>query len=252
MTAHISIKNLHIKYNFENVDQNNIRSRLLGMLPFNKKEPTLAKFDRVSALHNVSLEFCEGERVGFIGTNGSGKTTLLKVLSGVLFPTSGTINITGDVSSIFDPGLGMDPEASGIENIKIRCMFLRINKNEIPEKIRYISEFSELGDALKRPIKTYSAGMSMRLAFAIATCVEPEILILDEWLSAGDARFVSKALNKMKSLIQTSRILLLASHSEHLLTEWCNRVVWIQDGQVMDDGKPEHVLEKYNEYVEVA
>lgn len=92
----------------------------------------------------------------------------------------------------------------------------------------------------------------MRLAFAIATCVEPEILILDEWLSAGDARFVSKALNKMKSLIQTSRILLLASHSEHLLTEWCNRVVWIQDGQVMDDGKPEHVLEKYNEYVEVV
>ena len=250
MKAHISINNLYIKYNFEDVDQNNIRSKLVRLLPFYKKEASLSKFDRVSALHDISLEFHEGERVGFIGTNGSGKTTLLKVLSKVLFPSSGSINIQGKVNSIFDPGLGMDPEASGIENIKIRCMFLRINKNQIPEKIRYISEFSELGDALRRPIKTYSAGMSMRLAFAIATCVEPDILILDEWLSAGDARFVSKALKKMQTLIQSSRILLLASHSEHLLTEWCNRLIWIQDGRVMDDGKPDLILKKYNEFVE--
>lgn len=246
MNTHIKIKELSVNYRFSDPDKNNIRGQILKML---RPKKNAAVRPHVSALNNISLEIYKGERVGLIGTNGSGKTTLLKIIANVLYPTAGNITIAGDVSSIFDPGLGMDPEASGLENIRIRCMLLGVDNKDIAEKVKYISVFSELGEALHRPIKTYSSGMAMRLAFSIATSVKPEILVMDEWLSAGDARFVMKALNKMQELIRASQILVLASHSEVVLTEWCNRLIWIQEGQIADDGSPKDVLEKYRAYV---
>ncbi len=252
MNAQIKLEHASVDYQFRDVDRNNIRRHLLTPFTMRKKKPEDHTFERVSALSNISLDITEGERVGLVGTNGSGKTTLLKLVSGVLFPSSGTISVAGAVSSIFDPGLGMDPEASGLENIRIRCMLLGIPKGESKEKTNYISKFSELGDALKRPIKTYSSGMAMRLIFSIATCVTPQILVMDEWLSAGDARFVSKALTKMQELIQSSQILVLASHSETVLTEWCNRVIWIQNGHIEEDGDPFTVLKHYKEYTDAG
>lgn len=196
-------------------------------------------------MKGVTLSIGEGERVGLIGTNGSGKSTLLKVLAGILTPTDGELQVGGSVNSIFDPALGMDAEASGLENIRIRCMLMRVPTSQIDQKCAEIADFSELGVALRRPIKTYSAGMAVRLAFSIATAVEPEILVMDEWLSAGDARFVSKALKRMESLVQASRMLILASHSEDILTNWCTRLLWFEDGKLIEDGFPAEVLSKY-------
>jgi ABC-type polysaccharide/polyol phosphate transport system ATPase subunit len=204
----------------------------------------------VHALSDLSITIREGERVGLVGTNGSGKTTLLKVLADILYPTAGSVEVAGKVNAIFDPALGMDPEASGLENILIRCMLLGIPTRGMDQKVEQIADFSELGEALRRPLKSYSSGMAMRLAFAVATSIEPEILVMDEWLSAVDARFVSKAFKKMESLMISSRILVIASHSEHVLTEWCSRLLWMQSGKVILDGKPKEVWEEYRRYTD--
>ena len=246
MKTSISLRNIELDFPTRDVTSLNLRAFGLRVLGLRR---TASESKQIPALSAVNLDILEGERVGLLGTNGSGKTTLLKVIAGVLFPTQGTIDITGSVSSIFDPALGMDQEASGIENIFIRCMLMGFSKSEAQEKTDDVAAFSELGEAINRPIKTYSAGMAMRLAFSIATTIAPEILVLDEWLSAGDARFVSKARQKMEQLIQTSRILVIASHSEQVLTEWCSRVIWLRDGRVYLDGEPGDVLSRYREYV---
>lgn len=246
MSNFIKLMNLSIAYPFRDPEAYSLRGRIIRN--FRVSGRVAPPETTVHALDNFNLEIKEGERVGLIGTNGSGKTTLLRTLAGVLYPTSGTLEVSGTVNAIFDPGLGMDAEASGFENIQIRCMLLGVPQSEMAEKVQMIAKFSELGDALRRPIKTYSAGMSMRLAFSIATSIEPEILVMDEWLSAGDARFVSKALHKMQELIRSSRILVIASHSEQVLTEWCNRLLWLEKGKLIEDGNPATVLANYRAY----
>lgn len=250
MNNHIELRGLSVRYPFRDVARESLRGRLASLLP--GRGGRAQSREAVDALSDLTISIREGERVGLVGTNGSGKTTLLKVLASVLPPTSGTIDVAGRVNAIFDPSLGMDPEASGYENILIRCMLLGVPSVLIDDKTAQIAEFSELGDALRRPIKTYSAGMAMRLAFSIATSIEPEILVMDEWLSAGDARFVSKALHKMESLIVASRILVIASHSEHVLTEWCNRLLWMKDGRLIEDGPPASVLQSYSRHTRAA
>jgi lipopolysaccharide transport system ATP-binding protein len=242
----IKIKNVSLEYQKKNLQNNNIRSKLISI--FSKKK---LQNENIASLKNINLTINEGERVGFIGSNGSGKTTLLKIVSDIIYPTRGEVIVCGKVSSIFDPSLGMDPEASGIENIIIRCKLLGLNNDQIRKKLVEISEFSELENSLNHPIKTYSAGMTVRLAFSIATAVEPEILVMDEWLSAGDARFVNKALEKMKHLVMKSSILLLASHSETILLEWCNRLIWIEGGEIIEDGSTEKVLTSYRAFSEI-
>ena len=244
MKAQIKINNVSVKYPLRYADPQTIRGQILKA--FTKKKHIITDTKKeLFALDEISLQIHEGERVGIIGANGSGKTTLLKVLTEVLYPTSGNIKITGQVNAILDPGLGMDPEASGAENIRIRCMLLGIKSLEIDKKINDITEFSELGEAIRRPIKTYSTGMSMRLMFSIATAIAPDILVMDEWLSAGDIRFVAKALTKMQELIHSSRILVLATHSETVLLEWCNRVIWMKNGRIVADGTPANILADY-------
>lgn len=247
MKASITLSDVSVTYLFRDPAIDSIRGKVAGLLRGRKVNLHDQNLD-VNALSGVSLNIREGERVGLIGTNGSGKSTLLKVLAGVLYPTAGEISIYGRVNAIFDPALGMDPEASGLENIRIRCMLMRVPVDQLEEKCQEIAVFSELGVALRRPIKTYSAGMSVRLAFSIATAVEPEILVMDEWLSAGDARFVSKALKRMESLVHSSRMLVLASHSEEILNNWCTRLLWFKEGKLVDDGQPNRVLSDYRKY----
>lgn len=247
MRASICLRDVSVTYRFRDPAIDSIRGKISGLIrsrPLANNERTLD----VKALKGVSFDVHEGERVGLIGTNGSGKSTLLKVLAGVLYPTQGSIKIEGRVNAIFDPSLGMDPEASGLENIRIRCMLMGVQSEKLDIKCEEIADFSELGIALRRPIKTYSAGMSVRLAFSIATAVEPEILVMDEWLSAGDARFVSKALGRMETLVRSSRMLILASHSEDILTNWCTRLVWFNEGDLIDDGPPGTVLAAYRRH----
>jgi ABC-type polysaccharide/polyol phosphate transport system ATPase subunit len=190
----------------------------------------------VQALNKLNLNIEDGERIGLIGHNGAGKTTLLRVLAGVYAPTSGTITTSGRVSAMLNPSLGMDSEDNAIENIRTIGMYLGMGPAEIDSKMQDIADFTELGEYLHLPVRTYSAGMQIRLAFAIATSIDPEILLLDEGFAAGDARFSDRAASRVNSLLRRTSILVLATHSEGLIREFCTRCVLMDQGNVVFDG----------------
>ena len=187
----------------------------------------------VRALDGVSFELSEGERLGLTGHNGSGKSTLLRVLAGVYEPTEGTLDVRGRIASLLDISIGLDSDSSGLENILLRGLLLGLSKEEIRRKTDEIIEFSELGDFIELPVRTYSSGMSMRLSFSIATCVDADILLMDEWLSVGDSDFVKKAEDRLKSLVRKTPILVMASHSPEVLKEVCTKVVRLESGRVV-------------------
>jgi lipopolysaccharide transport system ATP-binding protein len=188
----------------------------------------------VRALSHVTLELNPGDRVGLWGHNGAGKTTLLRVLAGAYAPTSGTVRIEGDVTSLIDLALGMEPEATGFENIALRLMMMGRSPRLAEGLAEEVQAFSGLGEFLDLPIRTYSSGMLMRLAFAISTAVEPEILLMDEWLSVGDEEFVAKAEARLERLLESTQILVIASHSRELLERRCNRVLRLEHGEVKE------------------
>jgi len=190
----------------------------------------------VRALSEVSLTIEDGDRVGIIGHNGAGKTTLLRVLAGVYPPTQGTLFIDGRLSSFTDITLGMDPEATGLENIIFRCVFMGLSFREAQRLSPSIQEFSELGDYLRLPVRTYSSGMFLRLAFAISTSIEPDIIAMDEMIGAGDARFITKAQARLSDLLRRVKILVLATHDFKIMRTLCNRVVWLHQGVVRKVG----------------
>jgi lipopolysaccharide transport system ATP-binding protein len=187
----------------------------------------------VQALKGVSLEIQPGDRVGLMGHNGSGKTSLLRLLAGIYEPTSGEVHIRGKVSSFINLGLGLDPEATGNENIVLCGLMFGLGFDEIRRLTPSILEFSGLGEFIDMPVRTYSSGMVMRLVFSIVTSVDAEILLMDEWLSVGDAEFVAHADVRLKALIKTSSILVLASHSEDAIREHCNMLVRLEHGEVV-------------------
>ncbi len=199
----------------------------------------------VRALSGVTFEFNEGERVGLVGHNGAGKSTMLRALSGVYAPSKGTVEISGNIGSLIDISLGINLEASGRENIFIRGALLGLTKSEIQNKFSEIVEFSELGDFIEMPVRTYSSGMHLRLAFAVSTIVRPEILLMDEWLSVGDENFKHKAEARLAELVSSTKILVIASHSRELITSTCNRVIWLEHGKVKMDGPTNEVVPIY-------
>jgi len=201
----------------------------------------------IPALHPTSLRVESGQVFGLIGHSGAGKSTLLRVLTRIYIPTSGKATIEGRVSSLIDISLGMDQESSGRENIFIRGALLGQSKKEIQKQLDEIIEFSELGQFIEMPIRTYSSGMSMRLAFAISTVLKPEILIMDEWLSVGDEHFTNKAEGRMNSLLEKTEILILASHSFDLIKKTCNRALVLQHGSVVFDGDVEAAIGCYHQ-----
>jgi ABC-2 type transport system ATP-binding protein/lipopolysaccharide transport system ATP-binding protein len=200
----------------------------------------------VEALRNVSLEFSTGDRVALIGSNGAGKTTLLRVMAGIHEPVIGVVKSCGRVSPMFDIALGIDGEISGYDNIRLRALILGLSAREIEERMADIVEFTELGDHLDLPVRTYSSGMMSRLTFAVATCFAPEIVLMDEWIVAGDAGFLAKAQHRMESFIEKTGILVLASHSSVICRQWCNKAVWMERGEVKMQGDIEAVLDNYN------
>jgi ABC-2 type transport system ATP-binding protein/lipopolysaccharide transport system ATP-binding protein len=199
----------------------------------------------INALNNVSLELRDGERVGLIGQNGSGKTTLLRVFAGVYPPTSGTARVSGRVSPMFDISLGMSPDATGFENIRVCGALWGLKPAEIEAGIDDIVEFTELGDYLKIPVRTYSAGMLLRLSFAIATLRQPEILLLDEIIGVGDASFMAKAKARLEKLADRARVLVLSSHSDSIIRDFCQKVIWLDKGSIAAFGPVEDVLAAY-------
>ena len=198
------------------------------------------------ALDGVNLEVVRGEVLGIIGSNGAGKSTLLKVISGVLEATSGSVEVAGRVTAILELGLGFNAEFSGRENAYLSGLLYGMDRAEVSRKIDDIIEFSGLGEFIERPVKTYSSGMHARLAFSIATAVDPDILIIDEALAAGDAAFVQKCLRRIRQLCSGGRTVILVSHGTGLLAQLCQRVVWIERGQVRMAGSAINVVQAYD------
>jgi ABC-2 type transport system ATP-binding protein/lipopolysaccharide transport system ATP-binding protein len=199
----------------------------------------------VEALRGVSLQLRKGDRMGIIGRNGSGKTTLLRVLSGIYEPTSGHVNIEGTVASMTDMTMGMDPDATGEENILIRGILLGMTRRDAQRLIEPIRDFTELAEKLDYPIRTYSTGMLLRLAFAISTAIRPDILVMDEMIGAGDASFVEKARARVGAMIDASSVLVLSSHNLAIVREFCTSAILLEDGRIAASGDVEHVIRSY-------
>lgn len=201
----------------------------------------------VRALENISLNLSHGDRLGMIGHNGAGKSTLLRVCAGVYEPTYGKVSINGKVSPLFSTSPGLDGDDTGYENIQTCGMFLGMTPEEIVRKTPEIEQFSELGDYLSLPVRTYSTGMLVRLGFGIATSIDPEILLLDEGLGAGDARFAERANRRVDALVARASILVLASHSDALIKTMCNKAILLQGGLIVASGSVDDVIKEYQE-----
>lgn len=202
----------------------------------------------VSALRGVTFSAVHGERIGLIGHNGSGKSTMLRTAAGVYEPPRGVLTVNGRVASLIDLTLGMDMEATGYENIWLRSLFLGLSPSDLATHIDEVADVTELGGFLSMPVRTYSSGMMLRLAFAVSTSVVPDILLMDEWIGVGDKSFVAKAQDRLKKLVGRTGILFIASHSEGMIKETCSRVLWLEKGQVRADGSPDDVYRDYNSW----
>jgi ABC-2 type transport system ATP-binding protein/lipopolysaccharide transport system ATP-binding protein len=203
----------------------------------------------VTALEGVSFSLREGDRLGIVGHNGAGKTTLLRVLAGIYEPTRGSVLTRGQVAPLFDIMLGMDPDATGYENIRIRGLFLSLSRSEIEECVDDIAHFSELGPYMEMPIRTYSSGMRVRLAFAIATALQPDILLLDEMIGAGDARFIERAERRLGDFLSRAQILVLSSHSTEIVRKMCNKALLLHNGKAVGFDSVDEILKAYESLI---
>jgi len=243
--ANITLTNASVDIPIFNANGRSLTSRILEVATGGRLDADPNGKVIVRALSDVTLELQDGDRIGLVGHNGAGKSTLLRVLSGVFIPTGGTAIIEGSVGSLIDVSLGINPEASGRENILLRGALLGLSKAEVKEKFHEIVEFSELGEFIEMPMRTYSSGMQLRLAFAVSTVVRPEILLMDEWLSVGDEGFKAKASERLTTVVDASKILVLASHSRELLEKVTNKVLWLEHGEVKMLGPSAEVLDAY-------
>lgn len=199
----------------------------------------------IIALKNISIDLFEGDRLALLGNNGAGKSTLLRVLAGVYVPQAGSVSITGKVSTLFDVGLGMDPSANGYENIILRGLIMGLSRKEIDERTEDIAEFSQLGSFLNMPIRTYSSGMTLRLAFSISTHIDPDILLMDEWIGAGDEQFQESAKERLDEFVMKSNILVLATHRMDLVKNLCNKAILLHQGEIVKAGESDEIIDSY-------
>lgn len=200
----------------------------------------------VTALDQLTMSLNEGDRIGLVGRNGAGKTTLLRMIAGIYEPVEGRIEVKGSIAPLFDITMGTDPDSTGYENILLRGLFLGMTYEEIAARTPEIEEFSGLGKYLNLPMRTYSSGMQMRLAFSIVTSVKPEILLMDEIINVGDASFFVKAQEKLESFIGSSEILVLASHQENVLKRFCDKAALLHNGKIELIDDVDKVLREYN------
>lgn len=230
---HISICNLSVEFAVYGSSSRSLKNTLIAGATGGRVMAGARDVVVVRALDDLSLEIAEGDRIGLTGHNGSGKTTLLRVLAGIYKPVTGSVSIAGQVSALLDPSAGMDPEATGVENVFLRGHLLGLSRGQIQSQIQDIAEFTELGDFLSLPMKTYSAGMAARLSFAISTIVYNDILLIDEGIGAGDASFQERVEARIARLFERTSIVILASHSEALLHRFCNRRIRMEHGRLV-------------------
>jgi ABC-type polysaccharide/polyol phosphate transport system ATPase subunit len=242
----IKVENVGMEFNLSQEKTDNLKEYVIKFL---KKELMYQSF---WALQDVSFEVKKGDKLGVLGLNGAGKSTLLKLISGVMKPTHGNIELNGRISPLLELGAGFDPSYTGRENIFLNGAMLGYPKEFIESKFDEIVDFSEIGDFIDVPLKNYSSGMVARLGFSIATVVEPQILILDEVLSVGDAKFKEKSENRMKSLLNQDVTVLFVSHSIDQVRRLCNKAIWLEKGKLVMQGSVEEVSEKYEQSIHQA
>jgi lipopolysaccharide transport system ATP-binding protein len=243
--ASIEFNNVCIDFPIYNANGRSLKKRLMQVATGGQLGSDQQGRVVVRALEDLSFTLKDGDRVGLLGHNGAGKSTLLRLLCGVYEPSSGSARINGVIGSLIDISLGIDSEATGRENIYFRGGLLGMTKAEIRKQINDIIEFSELGNFVDMPMRTYSSGMHLRLAFAVSTILRPEILLMDEWLSVGDEGFKHKAEQRMTELVQATNILVIASHSREVILQTCNRAIWLEHGRIRMDGDPDSVVTAY-------
>src|SRR6266851_2939019 len=206
----------------------------------------------IQSLNGVTLRIPQGTTIGFIGRNGAGKSTLLKIISGIYTPTSGKVEVNGRISALLDLGAGFHPDFSGRENVLINGIILGMSRSEIKARMQTIIDFSELGDFIEEPVRTYSSGMYMRLAFSVATHVDPDILLIDEILAVGDEHFSRKSRAKMNEFKRSGKTIVLVTHGLSTVEEWCDQAAWIDDGKIRQMGDPREVVGEYMRTVALA
>lgn len=243
--ARIEFNNVSVDFPIYNANGRSLKNHLIKVATGGQLNTDQQGRVLVRALENLTFTLQDGDRVGIVGHNGAGKSTLLRLLSGVYFPSEGNVQINGEIGSLIDISLGIDHEATGRENIYIRGSLLGLSKTMINKNIDEIIEFSELGGFADMPVRTYSSGMHLRLAFAVSTIVHPQILLMDEWLSVGDEGFKEKARTRMHELVDKTSILVIASHSKEQLLQVCNRIIWLEHGRILMDGDATQVAELY-------
>lgn len=243
--ASIEFNNVSVDFPIYNTNGRSLKKRLMQVATGGQLGATEQGVVVVRALDNLNFTLNDGDRVALMGHNGAGKSTLLRLLGGVYEPSSGSIQTKGEIGSLIDISLGIDHESTGRENIYVRGGLLGMTRAEINNHLNDIIEFSDLGNFIDVPVRTYSTGMHLRLAFAVSTLLRPEILVMDEWLSVGDENFKRKAEKRMTDVVQATNILVIASHSRELILNLCNRVIWLEHGKIKMDTDPQSAVEAY-------
>ena len=241
----IKVQDVKMEFNLSKEKTDNLKEYIIKLL---KRE---LHYYPLLALEGVSFEVQKGDKLGIIGLNGAGKSTLLKLIAGVMKPTEGTILVKGSMVPLLEMGAGFDPDYTGRENIFLKGALLGYTRRFLEEKFDEIVAFSELEDFIDVPLKNYSSGMKSRLAFSIATMVEPEILIIDEVLSVGDAKFQQKSREKMKSLLNEDATVLFVSHSTHQVKNICNKAIWLDKGKIIEKGSADKVCDIYDKWIQL-
>jgi lipopolysaccharide transport system ATP-binding protein len=199
----------------------------------------------VQALRDVSFRLGSGDRLGLIGGNGAGKTTLLRTLAGIYEPVVGRVHVEGSLNALLDPNLGMNPDLTGRENIMLRGLYNSLSRTQIRRLEQDVRDFAELGEFIELPVRIYSSGMVVRLGFALATAIRPQVLLMDEWFLAGDSSFMQRARTRLEDMVRRAEILVLSTHVTSVVMDWCTRVIWLDQGRVRADGKAADVLAGY-------
>ncbi len=242
--AAIIVQDLHIDFPIYHGNSRSLKQTVLRVASGRLQQDSRSRVV-VQALRDISFDVRSGERLGLIGVNGAGKTTLLRTIAGIFEPVRGTVEVDGSIGSLLDPNLGMNSELTGRENIALRGLYSGLSRSEVRALEDDVQGFAGLGEFLDLPVRFYSSGMIVRLGFALATAIHPEILIMDEWLMAGDAAFMELARIRLEEVVQGAEILVLSSHMPFIIERWCTRVLWLDQGRIRMDGPAAEVTAAY-------
>ncbi len=245
MTADLLVENVSLDFPLYHGSSRSLKKTMLANV---KGRVGSDGHDRVvvQALRDINFHLKPGDRLGLVGRNGAGKTTLLRALAGIYEPHVGRVRVQGSLNALLDPNLGMNSELTGRENIALRGKYHRLSLAEIRRLEDDVADFAELGDFLDLPVRIYSSGMVVRLGFALATSIRPQVLLMDEWFLAGDSNFLEKARGRLENLVRGAEILVLSTHIDTVIQEWCTRVLWLDQGRVRADGAVADVLAAYH------